>query len=336
MRLPMHWSLSLLATPLLVLALLSLLSGAMPLTLSEIWLTLWGQGDSTHQLVIWQIRLPRSLMAMAIGALLALSGAVLQGLFRNPLADPGIIGVSGGAALGAGLAIVLLPTLAMPWLTLGSTTFLAFVGGMLTTLLVYRLGRNALGTSMAMMLLAGVAVGAIAFSVLGLLNYVADDEQLRDLSLWQMGSLAGASWPRLILSALMALLFWGWSQRQAGALNALLLGEPEARHLGVHVERLKRHAIFLCALAVGIAVAAAGMIGFIGLMVPHLIRLISGPDYRRLLPLSAIGGALLLLLADLLARQLAPPAEVPVGLITALLGAPFFLWLLQQQRGGSR
>ena len=336
MRLPMHWSLSLLITPLLVLALLSLLSGAMPLTLSEIWLTLWGQGDSTHQLVIWQIRLPRSLMAMAIGALLALSGAVLQGLFRNPLADPGIIGVSGGAALGAGLAIVLLPTLSMPWLTLGSTTFLAFVGGMLTTLLVYRLGRNALGTSMAMMLLAGVAVGAIAFSVLGLLNYVADDEQLRDLSLWQMGSLAGASWPRLILSALMALLFWGWSQRQAGALNALLLGEPEARHLGVHVERLKRHAIFLCALAVGIAVAAAGMIGFIGLMVPHLIRLISGPDYRRLLPLSAIGGALLLLLADLLARQLAPPAEVPVGLITALLGAPFFLWLLQQQRGGGR
>ena len=336
MRLPTHWSLSLLGGPLLLLTLLSLLCGAMPLTINDIWLTLWGQGDLTHQLVLWQIRLPRSLMAMAVGALLALSGAVLQGLFRNPLADPGIIGVSGGAALGAGLAIVLLPTLALPWLTLGSTTFLAFIGGMLTTILVYRLGRNALGTSMAMMLLAGVAVGAIAFSVLGLLNYVADDEQLRDLSLWQMGSLAGASWPRVILTSLMGLLFWGWSQRQAGALNALLLGEPEARHLGVHVERLKRHAIFLCALAVGIAVAAAGMIGFIGLMVPHLVRLISGPDYRRLLPLSAIGGALLLLLADLLARQLAPPSEVPVGLITALLGAPFFLWLLQQQRGGSR
>ena len=336
MRLPTHWSLSLLGGPLLLLTLLSLLCGAMPLTLAEIWLTLWGQGDLTHQLVLWQIRLPRSLMAMAVGALLALSGAVLQGLFRNPLADPGIIGVSGGAALGAGLAIVLLPTLTLPWLTLGSTTLLAFIGGMLTTLLVYRLGRSSVGTSMLMMLLAGVAVGAIAFSVLGLLNYVADDEQLRDLSLWQMGSIAGANWPRVMLSTLMAGLFWGWCQQQAGALNALLLGEAEARHLGVNVERLKRYAIFMCALAVGIAVASAGMIGFVGLMVPHLVRLMSGPDYRKLLPLSALGGALLLLLADLLARQLAPPAEVPVGLITALLGAPFFLWLLQQQRGGSR
>lgn len=336
MRLPTHWSLSLLGGPLLLLTLLSLLCGAMPLTINDIWLTLWGQGDLTHQLVLWQIRLPRSLMAMAVGALLALSGAVLQGLFRNPLADPGIIGVSGGAALGAGLAIVLLPTLTLPWLTLGSTTLLAFIGGMLTTLLVYRLGRSSLGTSMLMMLLAGVAVGAIAFSVLGLLNYVADDEQLRDLSLWQMGSIAGANWPRVMLSTLMAGLFWGWCQQQAGALNALLLGEAEARHLGVNVERLKRYAIFMCALAVGIAVASAGMIGFVGLMVPHLVRLMSGPDYRKLLPLSALGGALLLLLADLLARQLAPPAEVPVGLITALLGAPFFLWLLQQQRGGSR
>ncbi len=336
MRLPTHWSLSLLGGPLLLLTLLSLLCGAMPLTINDIWLTLWGQGDLTHQLVLWQIRLPRSLMAMAVGALLALSGAVLQGLFRNPLADPGIIGVSGGAALGAGLAIVLLPTLTLPWLTLGSTTLLAFIGGMLTTLLVYRLGRSSVGTSMLMMLLAGVAVGAIAFSVLGLLNYVADDEQLRDLSLWQMGSIAGANWPRVMLSTLMAGLFWGWCQQQAGALNALLLGEAEARHLGVNVERLKRYAIFMCALAVGIAVASAGMIGFVGLMVPHLVRLMSGPDYRKLLPLSALGGALLLLLADLLARQLAPPAEVPVGLITALLGAPFFLWLLQQQRGGSR
>ena len=336
MRLPTHWSLSLLGGPLLLLTLLSLLCGAMPLTINDIWLTLWGQGDLTHQLVLWQIRLPRSLMAMAVGALLALSGAVLQGLFRNPLADPGIIGVSGGAALGAGLAIVLLPTLTLPWLTLGSTTLLAFIGGMLTTLLVYRLGRSSVGTSMLMMLLAGVAVGAIAFSVLGLLNYVADDEQLRDLSLWQMGSIAGANWPRVMLSTLMAGLFWGWCQQQAGALNALLLGEAEARHLGVNVERLKRYTILMCALAVGIAVASAGMIGFVGLMVPHLVRLMSGPDYRKLLPLSALGGALLLLLADLLARQLAPPAEVPVGLITALLGAPFFLWLLQQQRGGSR
>ena len=332
MRLGTGASLTLLISPLLAMAMLSLATGALPLTLGDTWSALQGLGDPTHQLVIWQIRLPRSLMAIAVGALLALTGAILQGLFRNPLADPGIIGVSGDAALGAGLAIVLLPQLAMPWLTLGSTTLLAFVGGLLTTLLVYRLGHTAYGTSMAMMLLAGVAVGAIAFSVLGLLNYVADDEQLRDLSLWQMGSLAGASWPRVTLSLLATLLLWGWSQHQARALNALLLGESEARHLGVAVEQLKRRAILACALGVGIAVAAAGMIGFVGLMVPHLVRMLTGPDYRRLLPLSALGGALLLLLADLLARTLAPPAEIPVGLITALLGAPFFLWLLKQRQ----
>lgn len=324
MRLGTGASLTLLISPLLAMAMLSLATGALPLTLGDTWSALQGLGDPTHQLVIWQIRLPRSLMAIAVGALLALTGAILQGLFRNPLADPGIIGVSGDAALGAGLAIVLLPQLAMPWLTLGSTTLLAFVGGLLTTLLVYRLGHTAYGTSMAMMLLAGVAVGAIAFSVLGLLNYVADDEQLRDLSLWQMGSLAGASWPRVTLSLLATLLLWGWSQHQARALNALLLGESEARHLGVAVEQLKRRAILACALGVG-------MIGFVGLMVPHLVRMLTGPDYRRLLPLSALGGALLLL-ADLLARTLAPPAEIPVGLITALLGAPFFLWLLKQRQ----
>lgn len=331
MRLSPYLSVPLLASLLLLLCLLSLLSGAMPLTLADTWQALWGNADLAHQLVIWQIRIPRTLMSMAVGALLALSGAVLQGLFRNPLADPGIIGVSGGAALGAGLSIVLLPGIAQPWLAFGSTTLFAFLGGMLTTLLVYRLGRSRNGTSMSMMLLAGVAVGAIAFATLGILNYIADDNQLRDLSLWQMGSLAGAEWARVGVSLLMALLFWLWSQHQAGALNALLLGEPEARHLGVNIELLKGCAILLCALAVGTAVAAAGMIGFIGLMVPHLVRLISGPDYRRLLPLCAIGGALLLLFADLLARKLAPPAEIPVGLITALLGAPFFLWLLKRQ-----
>lgn len=317
------------------LLLLSVSSGALSLSAADTWAALTGQGHSLHELVIWQIRLPRSLLALAIGGLLAVTGALLQGLFRNPLADPGIIGVSAGAALGAGLAIVLVPTLGIAWLALGSTALFAFVGGLLTTALVYRLGRSVLGTSVGMLLLAGVAISALAFAVLGLLNYVADDEQLRNLSLWQMGSLGGASWPQAVLALLTASLLAAWGRWHARAFNALLLGEADARHLGVNVEQLKRTTVLLCALGVGVAVACAGMIGFIGLMVPHLVRLVYGPDYRRLLPGSLLAGAALLLFADWLARMLAAPAEIPVGLITAALGAPFFLWLLRQQQGRS-
>ena len=315
------------------LLLLSMTSGALSLSTSETWTAITGQGEALHQLVIWQIRLPRSLLALSIGGLLGVTGALLQGLFRNPLADPGIIGVSAGAALGAGLAIVLVPSLGIVWLSLGSTALFAFVGGLLTTALVYRLGRSPWGTSISMLLLAGIAISALAFAVLGLLNYVADDEQLRNLSLWQMGSLGGASWPQALLALLTATALAAWGYWHARAFNALLLGEADARHLGIQVERLKRMTVLLCALGVGVAVACAGMIGFIGLMVPHLVRLCYGPDYRRLLPGSLLAGAALLLLADWLARILAAPAEIPVGLITAALGAPFFLWLLRQQQG---
>ncbi|WP_019933464.1 FecCD family ABC transporter permease [Oceanimonas smirnovii] len=294
--------------------------------------------SQTEQLVLLHIRLPRTLLCLAVGATLAMCGAVMQGLFRNPLADPGIIGVSSGAALGAALSMVLLAPLSatLPaWLGAGLTSFMAFGGGLITTLVIYRLSRTPQGTSVSVLLLAGVAIGALAGGVLGLMNYLADNETLRDLALWQMGSLAQSSVPQLLLVCATAFILLLLLSRQATALNALALGEAEARHLGIEVQRLKRQLVLITALAVGICVAAVGIIGFVGLVVPHLVRLISGPDHRSLLPLSALLGAWLLLLADMLARTLAAPAEMPVGIVTALLGAPFFLWLLLKQKRGT-
>ena len=297
-------------------------------------------GIEAHKLLIVQeIRLPRTLLCIAVGGILGLCGAVMQGLFRNPLADPGIIGVSGGAALGAALAIVLLAPLGQQYgqqlqslLGLGLLPLLAFLGGALTTTLVYLLGTREGGTSVTVMLLAGVAITALSGAVIGLLTYLADDQMLRNLSLWQMGSLAAGK-PvdvGLALATLVALL-WLF-MRDANPLNALLLGEGEARHLGGNVQCLKRRLILLTAAGVGVAVAVAGMIGFVGLVVPHLVRLLAGPNHVRLLPLSALLGAALLLGADMLARTLLAPAELPVGIITALMGAPFFIWLLVKSR----
>lgn len=291
------------------------------------------------RLIIEHIRLPRSLMGLMVGATLALTGAVMQGLFRNPLADPGLIGVSSGAALGAALMIVLgswllsgLPSGWMPY----ATVLGAFGGGVLTTLLVYRLGQTAQGTSVASMLLAGIAIAAISGAFIGLLSYIADDTMLRTLTFWNMGSLGGASAEKVAVLALCCALVWWRLPRQAKALNALLLGESEARHLGIDVERVKRELVLLTALGVGACVAAAGLIGFVGLVVPHLVRLVLGADHRRVIPASMLLGGGLLLLADVVARLVVAPAELPIGILTALLGAPLFLILLlrAQRRGG--
>ncbi|RMH81946.1 iron ABC transporter permease [Pseudomonas sp. AOB-7] len=286
------------------------------------------------ELILAQIRMPRTLLGLTVGMVLALCGVAMQGLFRNPLADPGLVGVSSGAALGAALAIVGgaafggLPEAFAPYLL----SACAFVGGLLVTALVYRLGRRDGQTSVATMLLAGIALTALAGAAIGLFTYLADDATLRTLTFWNLGSLNGASyarlWPLLLATAAVAL----WLPRRARALNALLLGESEARHLGFEVERLKRELVFCTALGVGAAVAAAGLIGFIGLVVPHLMRLLVGPDHRLLLPASALAGASLLLLADLAARLVLAPAELPIGIVTALIGAPFFLYLLVRGR----
>ena len=293
-----------------------------------------GEGLEQAELILGQIRLPRTLLGLAVGGVLALSGVAMQGLFRNPLADTGLVGVSSGAALGAAIAIVGgaalggLPDFIGPYLL----SLCAFLGGLGVTALVYRLGRKNGQTQVAVMLLAGIALTALSGSAVGLFTYLADDATLRTLTFWNLGSLNGASyarlWPLLLVTVGVAL----WLPRRATALNALLLGESEANHLGVNVEGLKRELVFCTALGVGAAVAAAGMIGFIGLVVPHLVRLLAGPDHRVLLPASVLAGASLLLFADLIARLALAPAELPIGIVTAFLGAPFFLYLLLRGR----
>ncbi len=315
---------------------LSLTRGAMALTASDsllsIWDRLWGTQLSGladyQQLVILDLRLPRTLLALMVGAILAQCGAVMQGLFRNPLADPGIIGASSGAALGAALVIILLPLsfqgFALP--------VAAFLGALLTTLLVFKLAQGENGTSVVMLLLAGVAVTAFGGAVMGFLNVIANDQALRDITLWQMGSVAHTTNNSLLLCLVVMLLMVWYFQRHAQSLNALLLGEAEARHLGIDVERLKIKLIVVATIGVGVTVSITGIIGFIGLVIPHLVRMLTGPDHRTLLPLSALVGGLLLLSADIGARLLMAPAELPVGLLTAVLGAPFFTLLLINQR----
>jgi iron complex transport system permease protein len=297
-------------------------------------LPIGGEGLQQAELILGQIRLPRSLLGLCVGVVLALSGVAMQGLFRNPLADPGLVGVAGGAALGAAIAIVggsliggLPPALA-PYLL----SICAFTGGLIVTAVVYRFGRRDGQTNVATMLLAGVAMTAMSGAGVGLFTYLADDATLRSLTFWNLGSLNGASYPRLWPLLLVTLGVAVWLPRRASALNALLLGESEARHLGFNVERIKLELVLCTALGVGAAVAAAGLIGFIGLVVPHLMRLLVGPDHRVLLPASLLAGASLLLLADLVARLVLAPAELPIGIVTALIGAPFFLYLLVRGR----
>ncbi len=327
----------------MALALLLLCVAAASLTVgaasTSVWQTmgdiLAGREVSLRdRVVLWDIRVPRLIMGCLVGAGLAISGAIMQGLFRNPLADPGIVGVSAGASLGAVMAIVLggmLPFAPLfgSWLVPAS----AFGGAWASTILLYRIATRQGRTSVATMLLAGIALTALTMALTGVLVYMADDTQLRDFSFWNLGSLAGASWSKLAVAAPMILLPVLLAPLLAPGLNALALGEAAAGHIGFRVERLKGTAILITAAATGAAVAASGGIGFVGIVVPHLLRLLSGPDHRYLLPNAALLGAILLVLADLVARVIIAPAELPIGIITALIGGPFFLWILLRQRG---
>ncbi|WP_273522542.1 FecCD family ABC transporter permease [Rhodosalinus sediminis] len=289
-----------------------------------------------EQVVLWEIRLPRLVTGLCVGAALAVSGAVMQGLFRNPLADPGLVGVGAGAGLGAVTAIVLgglLPPALAALAGIYTVPIAAFLGGWAATLILYRVSTRAGRTSVATMLLAGIALGALAGAVTGLLVYAADDQQLRDLTFWGLGSLAGASWPKLAVAAPVMLLAMAGTLWLARGLNGLALGEAAAAHLGVPVQRMKNLAILAVAAATGAAVAVSGGIGFIGIVVPHLLRLATGPDHRYLLPNAALLGAALLVGADIVARSVIAPAELPIGIVTALMGAPVFLWILLRRRG---
>jgi iron complex transport system permease protein len=285
--------------------------------------------------VFFTIRLPRVILGVLVGAGLGMSGAAIQGMFRNPLAAPGLIGISSGAALAAVTVIVLGATV-LEGLSavLGRYTLplAAFGGGVVTTFVIYRLSTINGRTQVSTMLLAGIAINALAGAAIGFMTFMATDEQLRSITFWNLGSLGGATWRSVSMAAPLMALPLLTLPLLARPLNALLLGEAEAGHLGINVEMTKRLTVLLVALAVGAAVSVTGTIGFIGLVVPHLLRLLVGPDHRIVLPGSALSGAVLLLLADLLARTVAVPAEVPIGILTAVLGGPFFLWLLLKQR----
>ena len=318
-----------------VVVLVSLVIGTVNITISDALNALLG--SATNQqigTILLDIRLPRILMAIFVGAVLASTGAVMQGLFRNPLADPSLIGVSSGASVGASLMIVTAGGFIQSGALVGLSLVAlgAFVGGFTATLLVYRLATSGIGTSVTTMLLAGIAIAALAGALNSLLSYFSDNDMLRQISLWQMGNLSGASWLKVGIMGSAALLLLICFPRDSRALNALLLGESEARHLGIDVQRVKQRLILLTAFGVGISVALAGLVGFVGLIIPHMVRLAIGPDHRWLVPASALAGATLLVIADSLARIVVIPAELPTGILTALLGAPFFVVLLLQQR----
>ncbi len=301
--------------------------------LSPLGITLGVPIDAQQSAVLWSIRMPRVLLGVAVGAGLAISGALLQGLFRNPLADPGLIGVTMGAALAAAFVIVLggvmVPNIAQ--LFGGALLPMASVfGGAVVVLVVYRIATKDGATSISAMLLAGIAMTAFGSAGIGIMIYLASDTQNRELSFWTLGSLARSNWGVLaivlpcVVSSLIA------ARLLAPQLNALALGETEASYLGVNTQRLKHLVLLVALIAAGASVAFCGPIGFIGLVAPHCVRLLVGPDHRTLIPAAALLGAILTVSADLLARTMVAPAELPIGILTSLLGVPFFLILLRR------
>ncbi|MFT6275656.1 MAG: iron complex transport system permease protein [Halioglobus sp.] len=318
-----------------IIGLIALSNGAVPLSFSEtvggLSDSISGKSDSQAAIIIGQIRLPRILLAAIVGAILACSGAAMQGLFRNPLADPSLIGVTAGASLGASIMIVSSGAVINGYTGLTLVSAGAFAGGLLSVLLVYRLATSPTGTSVSTMLLAGIAITALTGSLGNLLEFYSDNEMLRRISLWKMGGLDGADYPRLLVASLVGTVVLIVLPRFSIALNAMLLGESEARHLGIDVPKVKLGLIICVAVGVGTAVALAGTIAFVGLIVPHMVRMLTGPDHKILLPASALAGASLLLLADTIARLVVAPTELPVGVVTALIGVPFFISLLRKR-----
>lgn len=318
-------------------AILSLSVGPSGITLTSLPRVLaglfgWQPPSEGHEaVVLLDIRLPRTLLAMYVGASLAVAGAIMQGMFRNPLADPGLIGVSAGSALFA-VALIAFGDAYVPALksALGihALPIAAFAGGLIVTALLLGLTGRKHGVATGTLLLAGVAIGALASALMGVVAYLSDDRALRDLTLWTLGSLAGASWSKVMGTLPFVILLLVTVPRLARDLNGLLLGEAEAYHLGVNVKRAKVTCVLMAAGAVGAAVAVSGIVGFVGIVTPHIVRLVAGPDHRVLLPASALLGGTLALGADMVARVAVAPAELPLGIVTALVGAPFFLHLI--------
>ena len=313
----------LLVLALIIMMLFALVTGSVSLGFSEIGKLLDGSLEPGLVTILLDIRLPRILLAVMVGAGIASAGAAIQGLFRNPLADPALIGVSAGAALFAALYVVVGSSAPV------GMAVSAFVGGVLTTWVVLMIGGR--GSSISTMLLAGIAINAIALSGVGLLSYLSTDAQLRTISFWALGSLNGADWSSVLVALVIplstiAIMF------QSKSLNVVTLGDEEAEHLGVSHQKLRQKVIVLAALSVGVGVALTGIVAFLGLVVPHLVRIMMGSNHRVVLPASALLGGLVLLVADTFSRTLLAPAELPVGIITALVGGPFFVFLLLREQ----
>lgn len=331
-----HSYLILLLPALFLTVLFSVGIGAVSISPMQVISILWTQlGFSSvaefsdqQQAVLMALRLPRVVLGILVGAGLAVSGAAMQGLFRNPLASPSLLGVSSGASL-AVACVVVTGTKIFGLYTL---PLAAFLGSIVTISIIYSLAQYQGKTNVTTMLLAGIAINALCTSGTGLFTYLSTDEQLRTITFWQLGSLAGATWSGIFAAGPLILISILGLPFLASALNALLLGESNAKHLGISVETVKIIIVVLVGLGVGAGVAVAGMIGFVGLVVPHLIRLWLGPNHKTLIPAAAILGATLLVLADLFSRTVVTPAELPIGIVTSLTGAPFFLYLLLKNR----
>lgn len=324
----------------LVLGLLVLMpvaagTGAYPIPTGEVLssvlhrIGLGGGGlDRVPESVLWNVRFPRIVLALLVGASLGCAGALMQGVFGNPLAEPGVIGVSSGAAVGAVAAIAL----GLDFLGTWTVPVAAFAAGLGTVLLVYAMARSGGRTEVVTLILTGIAVNAFAGALIGLFLFFADSAAVTQITFWQLGSLSQATWPKVMAVLPCAALGLGIAPLYARRLDLLSLGEGPARHLGVDVERLRIVLVLVIALLTAAAVSVSGIIGFVGLVVPHLLRMVAGPGHRFLVPGSALLGALVLLGADLAARTLAAPAELPLGVLTALVGSPFFFWLLRRTR----
>ena len=312
---------------LLILATLVLVGasqGALKITFASL--------QDAHYRDIWlNIRLPRVLLAVLVGGALATAGVIMQGLFRNPMADPGLLGVSSGSALMVGVAIIFPVSLPAAFLLYEQMIF-AVIGSLVVCAVIFLISLRHQHGGMIQLLLAGIAINALCGAAIGILSYVGDEQQLRQLTLWMMGSLGQAQWPTLLVAASFALPVMIATAWLATTLNLLQLGDEEAHYLGVNVKRKRQLLLLLSSLLVGAAVSVSGVIGFIGLVIPHLIRMTIGADHRWLLPCSTLAGACLLLVADTLARTLVQPAEMPVGLLTSLIGGPYFLWLILRTR----
>jgi len=316
---------------LILIALGSAAIGSVPLSPSAILgaLGLGPAADDITRTIVLQVRLPRIALAAVVGIALAASGTVLQGLFRNPMADPYIIGVSAGAALGATAAIVFGFTYSV--LGVSGVSLTAFAAALLVTLLVYRLAWFRGEVVVEHLLLAGVAVGAFLAAIISALQLLGG-ESLQQVIFWLMGGFAGRTWPHVLLTMPYVVAGYLIAWALARDLNLLVLGDETAQSLGAQPGRVRGALIAAAALMASAAVAASGLIGFVGLIVPHLMRLVVGPDHRRLLPAAALAGGSTMLIADAVARSAAAPGEIPVGIVTAVLGAPFFLYLLRTQR----